>query len=100
MYDAFKLKAGNNEPIWHGWYPPHITVVDNRGEAWETSSAIKGNDGVYAPPLYILLWSYSSFFELRLAKNLENQAKIGTLIEQPILSINLTPLLFIYRVSA
>ena len=51
MYDVFKLKAGNNEPIWHGWYPPHITVVDNMtGEASGTSSAIKGNDGVSAPP--------------------------------------------------
>ena len=99
LHDAFKLKAANNEPIWHGWYPPHITVVDNTAEAMGTSSAIEGNDGVYAP-LYILLWSYLSFFELRLAKNLENQAKIGTLIQQPILNINLTPLLFIYRVSA
>ena len=43
-YDAVKLKAGNNEPIWHGWYPPHITVLDNTGEAWGISSAIKGND--------------------------------------------------------
>ena len=39
-------------------YPPHITVVDNTGEAWGTSSAIKGNDGVSAPPLYIFLRFY------------------------------------------
>ena len=75
MYDVFKLKAGNNEPIWNGWYPPHITVVDNTGETWGTSSAIKGNDDVSAPPLYIFLLSYVSFFEFRLAKNLEKQAK-------------------------
>ena len=52
MHDAFKLKAGNNEPIRHEWYPPHITVVDNTGEALETSS-----------------------FKFRLAKKLEKQAK-------------------------
>ena len=75
MHDAFKLKAGNNEPICHGWYPPHITVVDNTGEAWGTSSAIKGDDGVSAPPLYIFLGSYLSFFEFRLAKKLEKQVK-------------------------
>ena len=52
MHDAFKLKTGNNEPIRHEWYPPHITVVDNTGEALETSS-----------------------FKFRLAKKLEKQAK-------------------------
>ena len=80
MYDAFKLKAGNNEPIWHGWYPPHITVVDNTGEAWGTSSAIKGNDGVSAPPLYIFLLSYISFLNSDWLKSLKNKQKIGTLI--------------------
>ena len=49
--------------------------MDNTGEAWGTSSAIKGNDGVSAPPLYIFLLSYVSFFEFRLAKKLEKQAK-------------------------
>ena len=68
MYDAFKSKAGDNEPIWHGWYPLHITTVDNTGEAWGTSSAIKGNDGVSAPPLYIFLCFFLSFFKFRLAK--------------------------------
>ena len=52
MHDAFKLKAGNNEPIRHESYLPHITVVDNTGEALETSS-----------------------FKFRLAKKLEKQAK-------------------------
>ena len=73
MHDAFKLKAGNNEPIWHGWYPPHIAVVNNTGEAWWTSSAIKGNDGVSAPLVYIFLWFYLSFFRFRLAKKLGNK---------------------------
>ena len=35
--------------------PPRITVVNNTGKTWETSSAIKGNDGVFAPPLCIFL---------------------------------------------
>ena len=75
MHDAFKLKASNNEPIWHGWCPPHITVLDNTGKAWGTSSPIKGNDVVSAPPLCIFLWSYLSFFEFRLAKKLAKQSK-------------------------
>ena len=75
MYDAFKLNTGNNEPIWHGWYPPHITVVDNTGEAWGTSIAIKGNDDVPAPALYIFLWFYLYFLKFRLAKKLGKQAK-------------------------
>ena len=58
MYDAFELKSGINEPISHGWYPPHITVVDNTGDTWGTSRAIKDSDGVSAPPLYIFLWFY------------------------------------------
>ena len=49
--------------------------MDNTGEAWGTSSAIKNNDGVCAPPLYIFLWFYLSFFKFRLAKKLEKQAK-------------------------
>ena len=75
MHDAFKLKAGNNEPICHGWYPRHITGVDNTGKAWGTSIAIKGSDGVFAPPLYIFLWFYLSFLKFRLAKKLDKQAK-------------------------
>ena len=75
MYDAFKLKAGNNEPIWHGWYPPHITVMDNIGEAWGTSSGIKGNDGVSALPLYIFSWLCLYFLKFRLAKKFDKQAK-------------------------
>ena len=49
--------------------------MDNKGEAWETSSAVKSNDGVSAPPLYIFLWFYLSLFKFRLAKKLEKQAK-------------------------
>ena len=63
---AFKLKAGSNESIWHGWYPTHVTVVDKTGEAWESNSAIKGKDGVSAPPLYIYLWFYLSFFKIQI----------------------------------
>ena len=75
LYDAFKLKAANNELIWHGWYPPHITVVDNTGGPWGTSSTIKGIDGVSTSSLYIFLWSYFLFFDFKLAKKLEKQAK-------------------------
>ena len=56
LYEAFKLKAGNNEPKWHGRYTAHvITVVDNTGETWLTSSVNKGYDGVSASTLYIFL---------------------------------------------
>ena len=41
-------------------------------EAWGSSSANKGNDGVSATPLYIFLW----YFYIRLAKKLEKQAKL------------------------
>ena len=75
MHDGFKLKAGNNEPIWHGWYPPHVTVVDNTGEACGTSIASKGNDGVSAPRLSIFLWFHLSFLKFRLTKKLDKQAK-------------------------
>ena len=75
MHDVFKLKAGTNEPIWHGWYPPYVAVVDNTGEAGGTSSAIKGNDGVSVPPLYLFLWFYLSFIKFRLDKKLENKQK-------------------------
>ena len=79
MYDALKSKAVDKEPIWHGWYPPHITIMDNTGETWGTSSAIKDNDDphftVSVPPLHIFLWFYLSFFKFRLAKELEKQAK-------------------------
>ena len=80
MLDAFKLKAGNNGSIWHGWYPPHIIVVDNIGEALGTNSAIKGSDGVSVPPLYIFFWFYLSFLNLDWLKRLKNKQKIGTLI--------------------
>ena len=50
-------------------------MMDNTGETWGTSSAIKDNDGVSVPPLYIFLWFYLSFFKFRLAKELEKQAK-------------------------
>ena len=75
MYDAFKLKADNNEPISHGWYPPDITVVDNTDGAWGTSSVIKGNDGVFAPPVYIILWFYLSSFKFRLATSWKTSKK-------------------------
>ena len=55
-------------------------MVDNTGEAWGTSSAIKGNDGVSIPPLDIFLWFYLPCFKFRLPKKLEKQGKIGTLI--------------------
>ena len=75
MLDVFKLKAGNNGSIWHGWYPPHIIVMDNIGEALGTNSAIKGSDGVSVPPLYIYFLVLLIFFKFRLAKKIEKQAK-------------------------
>ena len=80
MYDAFKLKAGSNEPICHGWYPPHIKVVNNTGEAWETSSAIKENDGASTPPLYIFHGLNYLFLNSYWLKSLKNKQKVGTLI--------------------
>ena len=80
MYDAFKLKAGNNEPICHGWYPPHIKVVNNTGEAWGTSSVIKENDGVSTPPLYIFYGLTYLFLNSYWLKSLKNKQKVGTLI--------------------
>ena len=62
---------------WVILYPPHITVVDNKFEAWGTSIAIKSNDGVSAPPLYIFLWFYLPYFNFRLAKKLEKRARNG-----------------------
>ena len=51
-------------------------MVGNTGEeAWGTSSAIKGNDGVSVAPLYLFLWFYLSFINFRLVKKLEKQAK-------------------------
>ena len=47
------------QPICYGWYPPHITVVDNTGEARGTSSAINGNDGVFVPPLYAYIYGFT-----------------------------------------
>ena len=75
MCGAFKYKVGKNEPILRGGYPPHVTVVDNTGEAWSTNSAIKSNDGVSVPTLYSFLWFYLSFIKFRLNKKLEKQAK-------------------------
>ena len=80
MIDAFKLQAGNSEPIWHEWYPPHTTVVDNKGKSWGASSAIKGNDGIFAPPLYIYFWYTYLFLNSDWLKSLKNKEKIGTLI--------------------
>ena len=51
------------------------TVVDNAGEAWETSSAIKGNDDVSDPPSYMFLWFYLPFSKFRLVKKLDKQGK-------------------------
>ena len=76
----FKLKAGNNESIWHGSYSPHITVVDNTGEAWGTSSVVKGNDGVSAPPLCIFYGFTYLFLNSDWLKSLKNKHKIGTVI--------------------
>ena len=95
LNDVFKLKAGDNEPIWHGWYPSHITVVDNTGEAWGTSSPIKGNDGVSDPSLCIFLWFYLPFLNSSWLKSLKNNQKLGSLIQQPTLNIKLAILLFI-----
>ena len=50
------------------------TIVDNAGEAWETSSVFKENDGVSAPPSYMFfLWFYLPFSKLRLVKKLDKQ---------------------------
>ena len=85
MYDVFKLKAGNIELIWHGWYPPHVTIVNNTGEAWGASSAVKGNDGVSVPPLHLFLYFYFYIYTylslnsdwIKISKN---KQKIDTLI--------------------
>ena len=75
-YDGFKLRAGNNEPIWHEMIPStgYHTLAWGEGEG-AGSSAIKGNDGVSAQTLHIFLWLSLSFFKFRLAKNLEKQTK-------------------------
>ena len=49
--------------------------MDNIGEDWGTSSAIKDNDVVSVPPLYLFLWFYLSYIKFRLNKKLEKQAK-------------------------
>ena len=54
--------------------------MDNIGEAWGTRGAIKGNDSVSVPPLYIFVWFYLSFLNLDWLKRLKNKQKIGTLI--------------------
>ena len=52
------------------------TIVDNAGEAWETSSVFKENDGVSAPPSYMFfLWFYLPFSKFRLVKKLDKQGK-------------------------
>ena len=52
------------------------TVADNAGEVWETSSVIKENDGVSAPPSYmVFLWFYLPFSKFRLVIKLDKQGK-------------------------
>ena len=75
LYGAFKLKAGNNAPIWYGWYPQHITVVNNTGGAWGTSSTIKDNDGVSDPSLCTIFIAFLTNLKFRLAKKPEKQRK-------------------------
>ena len=72
--------------------------MDNTGETWGTSSAIKGNDGISTSPLYIFGGLTYLFFNSEWLKSLKNKQKIGTLIYQAILNITLTTLLFIYGV--
>ena len=60
---VLSLKAGNNEPIWHGWYPPRTKILDNAGEAWGTSSAIKGSDGFSDQSSSIFLWFFCCFLK-------------------------------------
>ena len=41
---------------WHEWSPStHFTLVNNEGEAWGTCSAMKGNDGVSAVFMALLI---------------------------------------------
>ena len=75
MMPLHKKLATMNHMAWG--YLSHITVVDNTGQAWGMSIAIKGNDGVSNLPWLIFLWFYLSFFKFRLAKKLEKQAKNG-----------------------
>ena len=61
------LKLATMNP--RGWYPPPVIVVDNTGNAWGTSSAIKGSDGFSNPSLCIFSCFFSCFLKkLRLAK--------------------------------
>ena len=75
MHDAYKLKAGNNESIGHESYPPHITVVDNTGEALGTNSATKVMM-VFLLLFFLFFYGFSYiFFKFKFPKNLEKQQK-------------------------
>ena len=59
------------------------TVADNAGEAWETSSVIKENDGVSAPPSYMFFFFYGfTYLSLNsdLLKSFTNKENKGILI--------------------
>ena len=51
--------------------------MDNTGEAWRNSSAIKSNDGASAQSLCIFLKFYLSILQFRLTKMLGKQVKNG-----------------------
>ena len=69
LYNVIQLKAGSNESIWPACYPLHITLVDNSGEAWGTSSDID-NSGVSDPTLCIAFWFILNLFvKFKLVKN-------------------------------
>ena len=57
------------------------TVADNAGEAWETSSVIKENDGVSAPPSYMFFYGFT-FLSVNSdwLKSLTSKENIGILI--------------------
>ena len=72
MYDAFKLKAGNYESIWHGWYPSHITVMNDTGEP-----AVPLIIMMVFLLLYIYFYGFTYlFFKFKLTKKLLKQEKI------------------------
>ena len=58
------------------------TVADNAGEAWETSSVIKENDGVSAPPSYMFFFYGFTYLSVNSdwLKSLTNKENIGILI--------------------
>ena len=53
--------------------------MNNEGEGWETSNAIKDNDGVLLH-LYVYFYGFYSLFNPDWLKSLENERKIGILI--------------------